>query len=245
MKKSAALILSIFALLLAASSRADTIELKNGLVLQGKYLGGTSDTLRFQTSDGLQIVEYSQVKSMSVAPAAPAAPTPPPPPAAMPASITLPAGTVLMVQMQDSVSSRSAPGTNFSARLQYDLVVGNVAAVKAGTVLYGQVISASQAGRAFGRSTLDIRLKQMVVNGAPVPIATSSYAQQGESEGKKTVAAAGVGAIIGHNTGGSSGSGAAWGAAAASLKPGQTLTVPPGALVEFSLSSPVTINTAR
>jgi hypothetical protein len=169
-----------------------------------------------------------------------------PAPAAVPATLTLPTGTVLMVQMQDSVSSKSAPGTNFAAVLQYDLVVNGVVAVKAGTVVYGKVQSATQARRARGMSTLDIRLAQMVVNGNSIPISTSGYAQQGQNETGQTARAAAAGAIIGNNTGnGDAGKGAAYGVAAAALKPGQTLTVAPGALVEFSLTAPVTVPGSR
>jgi hypothetical protein len=156
--------------------------------------------------------------------------------------VTIPAGTVLMVRMMDSVSSKSAPGASFTTKLEYNLTVNGVVAVKAGTVIYGKVQSATQAGRARGKSTLDVRLVQMVPWGTPIPLSTTSYLQQGKNETKQTVAAAGVGAIIGNNSGdGDAAKGAAWGVAAASLKPGQTLTIPPGALVEFSLTQPLTV----
>ncbi len=250
MKNKTILILS--ALLLAASARADTLVLKNGTVLEGKYLGGTADTVRFETSAGMQIVEYAQIKSMSVAPApAPAAvpaaaQAPAVAPAAAPASVTLPAGTVLLVKMMDSVSSRSAPGANFTTKLEYDLVVNGVIAAKAGTVVYGKVQSATQAKRAIGKSTLDLRLAQMVIGGSPLPIVTSSYKDAGANSINKVAKAAAMGAVIGNNTGsGDQGEGAAIGAGVAMLKPGQTLTVAPGTLLEFSLSQPVTVQTGR
>jgi len=241
MKNLPALFLSAVLLLWAAAARADTLELRNGTVLAGKYLGGTADLVRFETSAGLQIVEYSQIKNMSVSP--PAAPVPVAAPVALPAAVTLPAGTTIMVQMMDSVSSRSTPGSSFTTKLAYDLGANGVVAVRAGTVVYGKVQSASQAGRLRGKSTLDVRLTQMVPNGSAIPLLTSSYVQAGENEGRKTVAAAGAGAIIGNNAngGGHGGGGAAWGVGLAALKPGQTLTIPPGALVEFTLQQPVTI----
>lgn len=233
--------------LLAASARADTLELKNGTKLEGKYAGGTADTVRFETSAGLQIIEYAQIRSMSVSP--PPAPTPAPAPAAAPASgpVTLPAGTLLLVRMMDSVSSKNAPGANFTTKLEYDLVVNGVKAAPAGTIIYGKVQSATQARRATGTSTLDIRLAQMVIGGSPVPIVSSGYAQAGDSSIKKVAVAAGVGAIIGNNVndGGKGGEGAAVGAAIAMLKPGQTLTVAPGSLLEFTLSQPVTVQPAK
>jgi len=247
MKKFTTLFLSAILALWAGSVRADTLELKNGTVLQGKYLGGTAETVRFETSAGMQIIEYANIKNMSVsppaAPAAAAAPAPAPAPApAAPTTVTVPAGTVLLVRIMDSVSSKSSVGATFSTKLEYDLVANNVVVARAGTVVYGKVQSATQARRATGRSTLDLRLTQMSINGTQVPIVSSSFAQAGEASGKKVAKAAAAGAIIGNNTGnGSSGDGAAIGVGVAMLKPGQTLTIPPGSLLEFSLSQPLTV----
>jgi hypothetical protein len=241
-----AVFLFLFAALSASPAmvRADTLELRNGTVLQGKYLGGTADTLRFETSAGLQIVDMGQVRSMNVTPPPP---SPPPIPVAAPATVTLPAGTLLLVRMMDSVSSRSAPGANFTTKLEYDLVADGVAVARAGSIIYGKVQSSHQAGRAFGRSELDVRLAQMVVGGSPIPLVTSGYAQAGEASIKKVALAAGAGAVIGNNIngGGHGGGGAAWGAGIAMLKPGQTLTIPPGALLEFTLQQPVAVALGR
>jgi hypothetical protein len=243
MKTKLSLRLSALLGLLLATASADTLELKNGTVLQGKYLGGTADTVRFETSSGMQIVSYDEIKNMSVAPSAPAAAAPAAAPApAAPTTVTVPAGTVLLVRMMDSVSSQNSAGATFSTKLEYDLAINNVVVAKAGTVVYGKVQSATQARRATGRSTLDIRLTQMSIGGTQVPIVSSGYAQSGASSGAKVAKAAAAGAIIGNNTGNGSGSdGAAIGAGVAMLKPGQTLTIPPGTLLEFSLSQPLTV----
>ena len=130
MKTKLCLLLSVMLCLWAAPARGDTLELNDGTVLQGKYLGGSADTVRFQTSAGLQIVEYARIKNMSVAPSAPA-PAPAPAPAA-PVAVTVPAGTILLVRMMDSVSSRSAPGSTFTTKLEYDLVANGVVVAKGG-----------------------------------------------------------------------------------------------------------------
>jgi hypothetical protein len=196
----------------------------------------------------MQIVSYDEIKNMSVAPSAPAAAAAAPTPAsAAPASVTVPAGTILLVRMMDSVSSKSPAGTNFTTKLEYDLVGNGVVVAKAGTVVYGKVQSSSQARRATGRSTLDIRLVQMALGGSPFPIVSSEFKEAGEASIRKVALAAGAGAIIGNNVngGGHGGGGAAWGAGIAMLKPGQTLTIPPGALLEFTLAQPVTVQVVR
>lgn len=236
----------------SVSASADILELKNGSILNGKYVGGTAGTVRFETSAGMQVVETAKIIALTFTTpaAAPAAAAPAPvatpatAPAAAPASLTLPYGTMLLVKMMDGVSSQSRPGATFTTKLEYDLVVNGVVAVKAGTVIYGKVQSSSQAGRAFGRSTLDIRLAQMVPAGSPVPISTSGYAQAGAASIAKAAKGAAAGAAVGAIAG-DAGQGAAIGATASLLKRGQTVTIPPGTLLEFTLTQPVTLRVAN
>lgn len=242
--------LTIALLAVAASVQADILELKNGNVLSGKYTGGTAATVRFETSDGMKVLETSQIIALTFTTPAPApavaapaavAPAPAPAPTARPQSVTLPAGTMLLVRMMDSISSRNGAGTPFTTRLEYDLGVGGPAAVKGGTIIYGRVAGSTQAGRALGRSTLDLRLAQMVINGQPMSIMTSGYQQAGQASIAKAAKGAAAGAAIGAIAG-DAGKGAAIGATAGALTRGQTLTIPPGTLLEFTLQQPVTIN---
>ena len=228
---------------LGLPTRADILELKNGNVLDGKYTGGTAGTVRFETSGGQQVIETSQIIALTFT--TPPAPAPAPvaaalAPVAAPSSVTLPYGTTLLVRLMDSVSSRNAPGANFTTKLEYNLVADGVVAIPAGTIIYGKVQSSTQAGRAMGRSTLDIRLAQMVVGGNPIPIATSGYAVAGQASIAKAAKGAAAGAAIGAIAG-DAGKGAAIGATAGALLRGQTITIPPGTLLEFSLTQPVTM----
>jgi hypothetical protein len=256
--KSKNSILILGCLVLNLSGRADILELKNGTILNGNYIGGTAGTVRFDTGSGAQVIETSQIIALTfttpaaassppaVAPAQlPAtAPAPAPAPVAQQQSLTVPYGTMLLVRLMDSVSSRSAPGANFTTKLEYDLVVDGVVAVKAGTVIYGKVQSSTQAGRAVGKSTLDIRLAQMVVNGSPIPVSSSGYQQAGQASIAKAAKGAAAGAAIGAIAG-NAGKGAAIGATAGALTRGQTVTIPPGTLLEFTLTQPVTMRIAN
>ena len=142
--------------------------------------------------------------------------------------------------MMDSVSSRNQPGASFTTKLEYDLAANGAVAVKGGTIIYGRVQSSTQAGRAVGRSTLDLRLAQMVINGQPVPILTSGYKEAGQASIAKAAKGAAAGAAIGAIAG-NAGKGAAIGATAGALTKGQTLTVTPGTLLEFTLMQPVAV----
>lgn len=243
---------------LITTTRADVLELKNGTILNGKYNGGTAATLRFETSAGVQVIETGQIialtfttpaaaasQSSATAPATaiPVAATTATAPAlpAQPKTITLPAGTMLLVRMMDSISSKNAQGTPFTTRLEYDLpATGGGVAIKAGTTIYGRVQSSSQAGRAMGRSTLDLRLNQLVVGGQSIPIMTGGHKEAGQASIAKAAKGAAAGAAIGAIAG-DAGKGAAIGATTGALVRGQTITVTPGTLLEFTLTQPVTL----
>jgi len=238
------------ALTAALNMKADVLELKNGQVLTGKYIGGTAGTLRFETGSGMQVIETGQALALtftgggapSTAPAS-APESAPPPAAAAPSSATVPAGTTLLVRMLDGASSRDRRGKRFTTTLETDLVVNGMMVAKAGTRVYGRVANAQQAGRYVGRSVLDLRLSELTVGGVLVPIMTGAYMEAGKGSLGKTAKGAATGAAIGAIAG-DAGKGAAIGATASGLKRGQTVGVAPGELLEFRLEQPVTVNVA-
>lgn len=264
----------LFLLALAAeanAAHADVLELKDGTILNGRYMGGTASSVRFESSLGVTVIETSQAVALtftstpaSTPPSATPASTPPsatpaaPPnaPAAVagaattaaviaPVAVTLPAGSTLLVRMMDGISSRNSPGSRFTTTLDSDLVVNGVLVARAGTRVYGTLRSAKQAGRAFGQSTIAIGLTEIVLPGGTQQIATSNYKDAGAKSIKKTAGGAAVGAAIGGIADGGSGAkkGAAIGATASLLKKGETVTIPPGALLEFQLTQPLTVRT--
>lgn len=243
----------------AVRSGADVLELKNGQVLNGTYTGGTAGTIRFETAEGVKVIEKAQAIALSftggaapaevavaAVPAASAPTVAAPAPAAAPGSVVVPAGTVLLVRMVDGATSRDPQGKRFATVLETDLVVNNVMVAKAGTKVYGRIEKAAQSGRFAGKSELDLHLRELTIGGTLVPIMTGSYAQAGSRSIGKTakgaVAGAAVGALVGKD---SVGKGAAIGALASGLKPGQPIVVPPETLLEFEIQQPVTINAVR
>ncbi len=247
------LALSAGVLLVCIPAHADVLELKNGRVLTGKYLGGTAGTIRFETSAGTQVVETSQALALTfaggAAPAAtPAAATTAPTPAtAAPSTVTVNAGTPLLVRLVDPVSSRDPQGKRFTTTLETDLVVNGMMVAKAGTKVYGRVQSAQQAGRYAGQSALDLRLSEIAVGPNLVPLVTSGYTQAGAKSVGKTARGAAAGAAIGAiaDGGEGAGKGAAIGAVASGLRKGQAVTLNPGTLLQFQLQQPLTVNVTR
>src|SRR5271170_2968319 len=137
------------ALILAASIvRADTLELKNGSLIKGKFLGGTETEISFQVGSSVQKYNVADIVSLkfdstaasTAAPAPAAAPTdtPAPPPAnsslpddpatvahieTKPASVTIPAGTRISVRTIDSIDSTyNVVGDRFQASLAEPLM---------------------------------------------------------------------------------------------------------------------------
>src|SRR6266436_7991439 len=228
------LILSALALIAALNTKADVLELKNGQVLTGKYIGGTAGTIRFDSGSGMQVIETGRALALTFtgggAPSAAPAPAPesaPLPATAAPSSATVPAGTLLLVRMMDGASSRDPRGKRFTTTLETDLVVNGIMVARTGTRVYGRVANAQQAGRFVGRSILDLRLSELTEIGQLVPIMTGAYMEAGKGSLGKTAKGAATGAAIGA-IGGDAGKGAAIGATASGLKKGQTVGVAPG-----------------
>jgi hypothetical protein len=256
MNRTNSIILVAVSLAAASSIRADVLELKNGTVLNGKYVGGTAGTVRFEALGNLQVLPTSDIialtfTSTGTTATAPAATPPPasqpaataPTPAAVPQKVTLPAGTLLLVRMKDSISSKNRAGTPFTTKIEYDLVIDGKKVVPAGTVIYGKVLSSTQARRALGQSTLDLRLLQIALGGTPVPISTTGFQQAGERAIKDAARGAAAGAAIGAIVDGGEGAakGAAIGATVGAVKRGESITIPPGTLIQFNLTQPCTI----
>jgi hypothetical protein len=237
----------------AFQTNADVLELKTGKTLNGKFVGGTAGTIRFETAEGVQVIETGQALALtftgggaggaaatSTAPAAPAA-------APAPVSVTIPAGTELLVRMVDPVSSKDPQGKRFTTTLEIDLAVNGVIVAKAGTKVYGRIQSAQQARRYTGQSSIDLRLTEVALGPNLVPLVSSGYTDAGDRSIKKTAKGAAAGAAIGGIADGSDGAakGAAIGAAASGVKKGQSVTVSPGALLAFKLQQPLTVTVTK
>jgi len=162
-------------------------------------------------------------------------------------SVNIPANTALLVRMVDPVSSKDPQGKRFTTTLETDLTANGVVVVKAGTKIYGRIQSVTQARRYTGQSTLDLRLTEVAIGPNLVPIVSSSYADAGARSGGKVARSAAAGAAIGAiaDGGEGAGKGAAIGAVASGIKKGATVSISPGALLEFRLQKSLNVNVAR
>lgn len=187
----------------------------------------------------------------SPAPAAKPAPTPvpqakapaqaPPPVAAAPRSLTVQAGTRLMLKLDEDVSTQSHPrGAPISGSLDAPLTADGTIVAAKGTKVYGRVIESS-GGKRVGNQKLVVEFTDITIGDDLIPIDTDRVgAEGGGGSGVKKV---GAGALIGGAVGGKSGAGkgALIGAGLSVLAGGSHIRVPGGTLMELHLRTPLTV----
>lgn len=198
---------------------ADTLELKDGRVLQGKYLGGTQALVRFDVDGQVQTFSVTQIVALTfaggyAAASQPPAPAPAPAPApdssyapaaapgpvaqSTPSQVTLQPGSAILVRTIDSVdSSKNHVGDRFHASLETDLYVDNILVARKGTDVYGRLSEAEQAGHIKGSAELKLELTELVLNGRTYPLLTGEYQLKGKGRGEDTAKKVGGGAVVG------------------------------------------------
>jgi len=207
---------------LAPLLHADSLQLKDGRTIQGKYLGGSDSQITFYTNNQLQHYAISDVDSItfgdqtssststSASSSTSSAAMPAPvvkqaPPASQTAStsgqqadVLVPSGTHLVVRMIDGIdSNQNKVGDTFQASLETPLIVNSTEVAPKGTMAYGKLEQVKSAGRIQGKSELRLVLTGIVLNGSTYSISTGDYTVQGSSRGKQTAERAGIGAALG------------------------------------------------
>ena len=253
----------LVAVCLATSAAwADSLALKNGSLIKGKFLSGTVDEINFQVGSAVQTYDLAEISSISFDSAAQVSDMPTRPPGTAPAeaatthppaaSVTVPAGTQICIRTIDSIdSTRNRVGDPFQASLQEPITVdGNVVVPKGADVL-GRLGESKKSGTFTGRSELRLELTGIVVHGQTLPLVTGEYEltgkSRGESTAKRTAGGAAVGAIIGAVASGGKGagigaaSGAVLGAGSEIITKGDQVKIPSETLLDFTLERELSI----
>jgi hypothetical protein len=252
------------AVLLAASiAPADSLELKNGSLIKGKFTGGTEREISFLVGSSVQNYNLADIVSLRFeserAPDMPTRPTSsfPEGPAAEASAktvryITIPAGTRISVRTIDGIdSTKNHVGDRFEASLEEPLTAdGNIVVAK-GADVYGRLAESKKSGTFTGRSELQLELTGIVVNGQTIPLVTGEYELTGKSRGastaKRTIGGAAVGSIIGALAGGGKGAaigagvGGGVGAGSETITKGDQVKVPSETLLDFTLQQDLSI----
>jgi hypothetical protein len=249
----------------AVAARADSLELKNGSLITGKFMGGTQTGVSFQVGSSVQSYDVADIRSLRFeSEAQGASPSVPSNQRSVGSSVekdevarsssavTIPAGTRISVRTIDSIdSTKDRVGYRFQASLEEPLWVDGNAVIPKGAEVYGRLEASKEAGTFTGRSELKLSLTGIVVDGQTVPLVTGEYELSGNSKGestaKRTVGGAAIGSIIGALAGGGkgaaigAGTGAGVGAASEIITNGDQVKIPSETLLDFTLQQSVTI----
>lgn len=247
---------------------ADTLELKNGSLIKGKFIDGTESEISFQVGSTVQKYNVADVVSLKFDSDGTAGDHPKqatvllpdaPQPGEhenkkVPAYVTIPAGTLIYVRTIDAIdSTQEQMGDQFQASLEEPLRVEGIEIVSMDAGVYGRLAESKESGTFTGRSQLRLELTAFVINGQTVPIVTGDYELTGKSRGastaKRAVGGAAVGSIIGALADGGEGAaigasvGAAAGAGSETVTKGDQVKVPSETLIAFTLLQDVSIPT--
>jgi len=215
---------------------ADSLELKNGSLIKGKFVGGTDTQITFQVGSSRQTYNIADIVSLkfdsdrttantAMPPASTSTPQPasnsdalvPRPPAKIENTtvaaknsryITIPAGTRVSVRTIDAIdSTQNQVGDRFQASLEEPLLVNGEEVVPKGADVYGRLTQSNASGTFTGKSQLGLELTGIVVNGRTFPLVTGEYAVAGKSRGASTAKRTIGGAAVGSIIGAIAGGG--------------------------------------
>ncbi len=167
-------------------------------------------------------------------------------------AVTLPAGTVVVVKLGQSLSSKSSTeGESFTATVAQPVEAGGNVLIPAGADATGTVQEAAPLGRFKGGARLKIVLDSVTINGQKVPLKTAAHSYALKGKGKRTAGfiggGAGLGAVIGAIAGGGKGAaigaaaGAGAGTAGAVFTGNKDIVLPAESAVSFKLLQPATV----
>lgn len=167
-------------------------------------------------------------------------------------TVTIPAGTEIVVRLVDAVGSgRNSGGDKFLASLDQPIVVNDWVAVARGTNVMGRVLAAQPSGHLKTPAELAITLTSLQMGGDSYEIKTSSFSRRGQAHSKRNAewiggSAAGgalIGALLGKGKGAAIGAaaGAGGGTATAYATGKKDILLPSETRLRFVLKEPVTI----
>lgn len=152
--------------------------------------------------------------------------------AAQSRQVVVPAGTTLTLRLEQEVSTATnRAGNRFQMTLVEPIVVDNVVAAPAGTLLYGVVLR-SEGGKKIGKQHLAGTLSDIRIHGRLIPIVSDTVDLEEKAGGG--LAMLGGGTLLGGLVGGGTGAavGAVVGTGTAVITPKKHITIPKGTLAQ-------------
>jgi len=242
MKKILTLLTGTIAVLAAGLLFADTIELADGTLLEGNFVGSSNGIVMFNTGDSIEAFPEGEVVGIFLSAGVDQAE------ALMAANetgqMTLPAGTRLVIRTTDNIdSNRHGAGHRFRGQLEGALVVDGVTVAPRGAFVHGRIAQAQQGRRLAGSSELTVEFTDIMIDDQLFPISTGGLSAQTGNEAGRTVGRTARAAAVGGLIGGSSGArtGARVGVGASILTRGASVNIPRGTILETTLAAALTL----
>ena len=178
-------------------------------------------------------------------------------------AITVLENTALQVITASPISSRTTKiGAKIPFTVTRDVVVNGILVIPCGARIYGNMVSAKQAGRLIGASSLTLELTELDLDGRTYPLYTPPFKVAGQSKTRPTVNKVATGATMGtlamevrtesvtknlpagarlRADGVAAGLGAGVGTAIAASSPPSIALIPSESQMEFTLASPIAV----
>jgi hypothetical protein len=166
--------------------------------------------------------------------------------------VTIPAGTVVVVRLGETLSSNSSQaGQGFSGSVAKPVVIDGKTVIEQGAAARGTVVEAKSMGHFKGGALLEVRLNSVTINGKEHTIQTAAVEREIKGKGKRSAGfiggGAGAGALIGALAGGGKGAaigalaGGGAGTAGAAFIGNKEIVMPAETAVSFKLTQPVEV----
>jgi hypothetical protein len=171
--------------------------------------------------------------------------------------VTIPAGSTLAIRIDQRISVKtSRAGEEFTGEIVDPILANdNSVLVPKGALVGGVVDVSHRRGHFKGRSTLELRLTSLTMNGTRYPLATRDLAETKKGKGKRSAAliggGTGLGMLVGGLASGGTGmaigglAGAGAGTAAAGLTGNRDLIIPAESIIHFKLSEDLVVQPAQ
>ncbi len=167
--------------------------------------------------------------------------------------VTIPAGAMLTVRLQNPIDARRIqPGDVFIANAARDVFEDGVLAIPIGATVEGHVVAVKKPGAFSGGGDIQVALSQLDMDGHSYPIATDVFSTftpgKGSSSAANTIGGTAFGALLGAVIGGGPGAaigavaGGASGAAISTATPAPRSFIPAETMITFHLSTPAVVN---
>jgi hypothetical protein len=222
MRKSFLFLILVALVVVPLLSQAHILKLKDGRILKGEFVSGTTDLIRFHV-EGDTIHEFTMDEILSLHFSSASINATPPPPAE---PVKILPGTTIRVAITTELSTRSSEaGDRFFAELSEDLMVGDVMLSPAGKRVFGRVRKVVKPKRSNSKANIEFLITDLTIAGKQQPVITDYFGVENDGNGNVNLLGtakpvdSGIPAFVDE----------------------QNLRIPAGTVFEFRITQPVTI----